>query len=71
MIILTEFGCRNGQKIEGSLHWTRNDKSNYKIEEQGGRTLVSVNVTEVIVMAIVVMKSSEINLALLALHWSQ
>ena len=59
MIILTVLACRNGQTIEGSYHRTRNDKSNYRIEEQGGRTLVSVNVTEVIVMAIVVMKSSQ------------
>ena len=71
MIILTVLGCRNGQEIDESHHGTRNDKGNYKIEEQGGRTLVSVTVTEVIVMAIVVMKSSEMNLALLALHCSQ
>ena len=71
MIILTVLGCRNGQRIDESKHWTSNDKSNYRIEEQGGRTLVSVTVTEVIVMVIVVMKSSEMNLALLALHCSQ
>ena len=55
MIILTVLGCRNGQRIDESEHMTRNDKGNYRIEEQGGRTLVSVTVTEVIVMAIVVM----------------
>ena len=32
--------CRNGQVVGGSLHYSYNVAGNYKIIEQGGRTMV-------------------------------
>ena len=33
--------CRNDQRLEESLHYSKNEKDNKVIREQGGRTMVS------------------------------